>query len=161
MWKSASGNILSLTNFLQFSLYFASSKVCQRAFWTKFRLSRRSNLSAKILCFNDQIFSNYFVHREFLSIFSRSNIFFFKKCRWTVGICTVCFVSTYIWIIIINLLKKVSLQLILYVFIFSTWRLSLDSKSTVGYKQKIGAEIEFRNQMMCHLSLNTYIYLCT
>lgn len=102
-----------------------------------------------------------FIYREFLSIFSRSNIFFFKKCRWTVGICTVCFVSTYIWIIIINLLKKVSLQLILYVFIFSTWRLSLDSKGTVGYKQKIGAEIEFRNQMMCHLSLNTYIYLCT
>lgn len=81
-----------------------------------------------------------FIYREFLSIFSRSNIFFFKKCRWTVGICTVCFVSTYIWIIIINLLKKVSLQLILYVFIFSTWRLSLDSKGTVGYKQKIKAQ---------------------
>lgn len=59
-----------------------------------------------------------FIYREFLSIFSRSNIFFFKKCRWTVGICTVCFVSTYIWIIIINLLKKVSLQLILCVHFF-------------------------------------------
>lgn len=81
-----------------------------------------------------------FIYREFLSIFSRSNIFFFKKCRWTVGICTVCFVSTYIWIIIINLLKKVSLQLILYVFIFSTWRLSFDSKGTVGYEQKIKAQ---------------------